>query len=69
MEFSEALLTHLMALEKSLHSPLVRKSLAKLERLLHAEFKEVSRSGIYLRKLEVMIAFEQATKLPTIHSG
>ncbi len=48
--------------------PLVRKSPTKLECLLHAEFEEVSRSGVYLQKEDVLVAFEQANRLPTIHS-
>jgi hypothetical protein len=51
---SPALLQLMCSLETGLHSPAVRADKAQLEKLLHADFFEIGRSGTSYRRADII---------------
>jgi hypothetical protein len=51
---SPALLQLMCSLETRLHLPTVRADIAQLEKLLHADFFEIGRSGTSYRRAEII---------------
>lgn len=49
-----ALLAHLQSLENELHRPATRSDAARLEALLHEDFREIGRSGVAYTKADVL---------------
>ena len=49
-----ALLLHLQALETELHRPVTRRDVARLDALLHEDFREIGRSGMAFTKGDVL---------------
>jgi hypothetical protein len=49
-----ALLAHLQSVETELHRPATRSDAARLDALLHEDFREIGRSGVVCTKADVL---------------
>lgn len=65
----DSLLLALQALEVELHHPGSRSSRARLERLLHPQFREVGRSGRRYDRATVIAFLETVAAHPDVESG
>ncbi len=63
---SPALLQLICSLETNLHAPGVRADKAQLEKLLHADFFEIGRSGTSYKRAEIIAQLVRQTDHATI---
>lgn len=60
---------HLQTLEKELHQTTTRKSIPRLEQLLHPKFQEIGRSGKLYNKAHILFLLTNETSTHSVYSS